>query len=181
MWAQEIYTKAYRFAAEAHLGQTVPGTEISYIMHLSFVCMEVMAALANEPNQDENLAIQCALLHDTIEDTAVSFQQLEATFGTPVAHGVLALTKNKTLPKTEQMTDSLARIQTQPHEIWLVKLADRITNLAPPPPHWTTHKMKQYREEAIAIHDALHPASPYLAKRLQQKIAKYKTYYKANN
>ena len=176
-WNQEIYTTAYRFAAEAHLGQKVPGTRIAYLMHLSFVCMEVMTALTQEPNRDGNLAIQCALLHDTIEDTAVSFQQIETTFGLSVAQGVLALTKDTSLPKAEQMTDSLTRIQTQPQEVWMVKLADRITNLAPPPSHWTTDKMKRYQAEANTIYDALHPASPYLAKRLARKISNYASYW----
>jgi (p)ppGpp synthase/HD superfamily hydrolase len=68
-WSQETYAKAYRFAAEAHNGQLFPGTELPYIMHVSFVSMEVIAALAQEPELDGNLAVQCALLHDVIEDT----------------------------------------------------------------------------------------------------------------
>ena len=67
-WTQEQYLKAYRFAAEVHNGQKFPGTEFPYIMHLSFVCMEIIAALTHEPERDGNLAIQCALLHDVIED-----------------------------------------------------------------------------------------------------------------
>ncbi|WP_207714014.1 hypothetical protein [Scytonema sp. UIC 10036] len=70
-WLQETYIKTYRLAALAHLGQKVPGTEISYIQHLSFVSMEIIAALNVETERDGNLAVQCALLHDTIEDTSV--------------------------------------------------------------------------------------------------------------
>jgi (p)ppGpp synthase/HD superfamily hydrolase len=66
-WSQEVYTSAYRFAAEAHHGQLFPGTKLPYIMHVSFVSMEVLAALAQEPTRDGNLAVQCALLHDVIE------------------------------------------------------------------------------------------------------------------
>jgi (p)ppGpp synthase/HD superfamily hydrolase len=54
--------------AEAHHGQLFPGTELPYIMHVSFVSMEVMAALAQEPTRDGNLAVQYALLRDVIED-----------------------------------------------------------------------------------------------------------------
>ncbi|MEJ2750040.1 MAG: bifunctional (p)ppGpp synthetase/guanosine-3',5'-bis(diphosphate) 3'-pyrophosphohydrolase, partial [Anaerolineae bacterium] len=43
-WSQETYAKTYRFAVEAHHGQLFPGTELPYIMHVSFVSMEVMAA-----------------------------------------------------------------------------------------------------------------------------------------
>ena len=65
-WSQEKYIKAYNFAAEAHKGQKVPGTDLPYIMHLSLVSMEIMAALSVENDLDGDLAIQCALLHDTI-------------------------------------------------------------------------------------------------------------------
>ncbi len=176
-WSPEIYTKAYRFAMEAHDGQLFPGTELPYIMHLSFVSMEVMAALALEPDRDGNLAVQCALLHDVIEDTAVTYQNVKDAFGTAVADGVLALTKDTTLPKAAQMADSLRRIQEQPHEIWLVKLADRITNLAEPPHYWTREKKERYQQEAIQIHAALHDASLYLSQRLLSKVQNYPSYY----
>ena len=176
-WSQETYLKAYRFAAEAHNDQPFPGTELPYIMHVSFVSMEVMAALAHKPEQDGNLAVQCALLHDVIEDTKVGYEEVEAGFGTAVADGVLALTKNPNLPKAQQMADSLRRIRQQPHEIWLVKLADRITNLAQPPHYWTHEKKVRYQEEARQIHAALHEASPYLSQRLLEKIKAYEGYF----
>ena len=53
---QEAYLRAYHFAARAHGDQLYPGTQISYIMHLSFVSMEVLAALAVETHHDATLA-----------------------------------------------------------------------------------------------------------------------------
>ena len=55
----------------------------------------------------------------------------------------------------------------------MVKLADRITNLQPPPAHWSRQKAALYREQAIAIHAALKNCSAYLATRLQHKIETY--------
>ncbi|MCB9421886.1 MAG: hypothetical protein H6667_18945 [Ardenticatenaceae bacterium] len=81
-WSQETSAKSYRFASEAHNGQLFPGTKLPYIMHLSFVSMEVMAALAQEPERDGDLAVQCALLHDVIEDTEVGYEDVQAGFGT---------------------------------------------------------------------------------------------------
>lgn len=79
-WSQDVYTKAYCFAAEAHDGQLFSGTALPYIMHVSFVSMEVMAALAHEPERDGDLAVQCALLHDVIEDlNVVSFYDTIST------------------------------------------------------------------------------------------------------
>lgn len=175
-WSPDVYLTAYRFAADAHAGQLYPGTTISYIMHLSFVCMEVLGALRHHPELDGNLAVQSALLHDVVEDTAVSPDTVRQSFGDAVADGVLALTKNKALPKSQSMADSLQRIQAQPHEVWLVKLADRISNLAPPPHHWRKEKIARYRQEAIQIYEALSLASPTLSQRLQEKIEGYKQY-----
>ncbi|MBD2195218.1 MULTISPECIES: HD domain-containing protein [Calothrix] len=175
-WSQETYIKAYKFAAQAHQGQKIPGSEIPYIMHLSFVSMEVIAALNENKEYDGNLAIQCAILHDTIEDTNITYEQIKTEFGAAVANGVLALTKDKSLDKHLQMADSLQRIQQQPQEIWMVKLADRISNLQPPPYYWTREKITKYREEAIQIHDALKDASNFLASRLANKIENYQSF-----
>ena len=173
-WSQEKYIRALKFAAEVHNGQTVPGSDLPYIVHVTMVAMEVIAALAHEDSLDGNLAVQCALLHDVIEDANISYEKLAAEFGPAVAEGVLALSKNDGVgSKQEKMTDSLARIKEQPNEIWMVKMADRITNLQPPPAHWGAEKIEQYREEGRVILSELDHASPYLAESLRQKISVY--------
>lgn len=55
----------------------------------------------------------------------------------------------------------------------MVKLADRITNLQPPPADWTPEKIKHYRAEALEIHSALKDTSLVLASRLIDKIECY--------
>ncbi len=172
-WLQESYLEAYHFAAIAHNFQGFPGTDLPYIMHINFVSMEVIAALNYEKDRDGDLAVQCALLHDVIEDTEVEYDDVRDRFGENVANGVLALTKNARLKKEDRMSDSLQRIKKQSYDIWMVKLADRITNLAPPPHYWSKDKIAQYREEAIEIHNALNEASEYLSRRLIQKIGEY--------
>jgi (p)ppGpp synthase/HD superfamily hydrolase len=90
-----------------------------------------------------------------------------------VADGVAALSKDDRLPKADRMADSLRRIREQPREVWMVKLADRITNLAPPPDDWSAAKRAAYRDEAIVIADALGAASPTLHARLRARIEAY--------
>jgi (p)ppGpp synthase/HD superfamily hydrolase len=175
-WSQENYTKAYRFAAQAHNGQLFPGTDLPYIMHISFVSMEIIACLGVEGQGDGDFAVQCALLHDVIEDTKITYQEVKNEFGERVAQGVLALTKNPEIGKELQVKDSLERIGQQPVEVWMVKLADRITNLAPPPSFWEKGKIRRYREEAMEINRVLQGASPYLSKRLEMKIEDYGKY-----
>ena len=101
-WSQDLYVKAYRFAAPAHRGQTVPGTEWPYVMHLSLVSIEIVAALNVEKGHDEDFAIQCALLHDVIEDTEITYHQVQRAFGSAIADGVLALSKDETMATAQQ-------------------------------------------------------------------------------
>jgi (p)ppGpp synthase/HD superfamily hydrolase len=173
-WDRDLYIKACLFSAKAHRGQLVPGSDLPYSIHLNLVSMEILAALSVESGCDGDLAVQCALLHDTIEDTETSYEQIAALFGVSVADGVAALSKNPALEKSLQLADSLKRIGQQPIAVWMVKLADRITNLQPPPPHWDVAKIRRYRDEAIEIHTHLQAASPYLAARLARKIQNYR-------
>ncbi len=71
------------------------------------------------------------------------------------------------------MADSIARIKMQPHIIWSVKMADRITNLYHPPFYWTKERIDQYKEESYFILKELGAANAKLATRLEQKIAEY--------
>lgn len=176
---QDKYQKAIKFAGEKHKSQLVPGTESNYLLHISNVAMEVLLAHQHAPDFDLELAAQLALLHDTIEDTNTDFEELVDHFGEAVAAGVLALSKNVELPsKAEQMEDSLRRINAQPKEVGIVKLADRITNLQEPPHYWSTEKMLTYRSEAEQINQALGNKNDYLNKRLVDKIAAYEQYFK---
>ncbi len=93
-----------------------------------------------------------------------------------IADAVLALTKNKFInDKQSQMIDSLNRITAQPHWVWCVKLADRITNLTGVPTHWDKEKKSKYLMEAQSIWKTLHEASPSLSKQLLKKIKQYES------
>jgi hypothetical protein len=59
----------------------------------------------------------------------------------------------------------------------MVKLADRATNLAPPPAYWTRAKKESYRDEARAIAAALGSACPALDARLRGRIESYAQYF----
>ena len=111
-WNRDLYAKAWHFVTLKHSGQTYggrqPEQQIEYINHLSSVAMEAMWVLAHSSESyNADLLVQCALLHDTLEDTTANYVELSAIFGPEVAAGVLALTKNTDLPKQDQMLDSL--------------------------------------------------------------------------
>ncbi len=179
MFKQEVYLKALNFAANAHGEQKTP-YGLPYLTHLVSVTMEVMHACeeANVEIEKSNKAITVALLHDTIEDTDVTYDDIFDEFGLEIAEAVDALTKDETLPRKEQMADSINKLLTQPYEIQMVKLADRITNMQKPPQHWDSEKIFNYQKEAKFILSCLKNCDMHLSQRLEQKIQEYRVYIK---
>ena len=174
---QDKITKAWFFASRVHKEQKYPGEELPYITHIGNVLLEVMAVASSLDNAQ--LAICCAILHDTIEDTSTTYEDILQEFGADVANGVMALSKDKTLnTKQEQMQDSLQRIKEQAKEVWVVKMADRVANLGEPPHYWSIEKKRAYQEEARLILEQLHEANEQMANRLKAKIEDYLQYLK---
>ena len=173
---QTIYQETIKFAAEKHGAQKVKGSKIPYVVHLSNVAMEIFMAARKTHGFDLGYALQLALLHDTIEDTQTTRQEIEMVFGKDIADGVWALTGDPKLLKDYRLSDSLAKIRKCPREAGAVKLADRITNLQAPPKSWTKSHIRDFLYDAQQILKALHGANEYLEKRLEQKIAEYIKY-----
>ena len=171
---QIAYDAAWHFAAKAHKDQKLPGSDLPYLVHIGWVAGEILIALRHESVSDSALAVQCAILHDVFEDTTVDYDALRKEFGRKVADGVAALTKDAALPKDQRMRDSLERIRAMPQEIGMVKLADRIANLRPPPGFWDRCKIGEYADEAQLILDRLGAVCPYLRQRLEIKLMAYR-------
>lgn len=175
----DVIQRAWNLACELHHGQTMPSSNLPYVKHIGMVSIELALGLLHEPSNDKELGMICAILHDSVEDTAMTLPKITELFGAEVAAGVSALTKDKQLfDKEAQMLDSLQRIKLQPPIIGAVKLADRITNLQAPPSYWDQAKIAYYQQEARLIWQHLHPCHGYLAARLQQKIDDYACYLK---
>lgn len=170
--------KIWQLASRLHDGQKygghAEGEQIEYINHIGSVVFEILNAIDHTENINAALAVKCAMLHDTIEDTPCTYEKIKELFGTDVADGVLALTKNNKIEgQLEKMQDSLSRIKKQPSEVWAVKLADRITNLYEPPYYWNGEKKRKYIEESQIILNELKDGNRYLAERLKIKINEY--------
>ena len=130
-WSADHFATAWDFAARCHHGQSYgapqEGLHIDFLYHLGRVSAETIWSFSFVNGIDEDLALQCAVLHDVLEDNSATSEKLLEHFYRQVVEGVIALTKNANLPvKGTQMDDSLSRILNQPREIWMVKMADRI-------------------------------------------------------
>jgi len=169
------FIHAFLFASAKHQYQKVKGSELPYMTHVTAVCFELLP-LQNEPDIDADFLMTTAVLHDILEDTETSEEELSDLFGLKVMSAVKSLSKNYQLPKEDQIRDSIERILEQPKEVSLVKLADRITNLNPPPKTWDSKKINQYYNQSLLVYDKLSTANDYLANRFLKKIEKYRSY-----
>lgn len=144
--------KAVAFAAEKHRHQRRKDAAASpYINHP----IGLADVLANEGGITDAEVLCAALLHDTIEDTETSVEELIALFGEAVTHFVLEVTDDKNLPKDQRKR---LQIEHAPHisrQAKLVKLADKICNLRDildsPPADWDRTRKQAYFDWAERV------------------------------
>ena len=117
--------KAVTFATESHARaqQVRKGTDIPYIVHP----MEVMSILQR---MEAGTDLLCAgLLHDVVEDTDVTLDEVHAEFGDAVADLVGAHTEDKTLSWEERKRLSNEHLKNAPKEVRMLILADKLSNM----------------------------------------------------
>lgn len=155
--------KALAFAAHKHRDQRRKDAEASpYINHP----IALAAVLADEAGIDDERVLMAAVLHDTIEDTETTEQELSRLFGQEVAGIVLEVTDDKTLSAPERKR---LQVEHAPHisrRAKLVKLADKICNLRDvansPPAGWPLERRQAYFDWARQVVDGLRGVHPGL-------------------
>lgn len=152
----QLIIKALEFAAHKHRNQRRKNTEASpYINHP----IALASVLTNE-GQIADINVLCAaLLHDTIEDTETTEEELRTVFGEAICGIVIELTDDKSLPKSERKQLQIAHANRSSYAARLVKLADKICNLrdiiSSPPAHWTPERKREYFNWALQVVDEL--------------------------
>ncbi len=124
----ELLARAYRFSERAHAGQTRRNGD-PYVTH----CVEVAKILADL--QLDSVTVASALIHDVVEDTAVTVEEVEREFGREIAQIVDGLTKIGHLPLTstqERQVENYRKLLlsiAKDARVILIKLADRLHNM----------------------------------------------------
>ena len=154
---------AISFAADKHRNQRRKDIEASpYINHP----IALANILANEAGIEDEKVLVAAILHDTIEDTETTTQELADLFGDDVTAIVLEVTDDKSLPKAERKRLQVEHAPTISRRAKLVKLADKIANLrdiaASPPADWPLQRQQEYFDWAKAVVDGLRGTHPTL-------------------
>ena len=157
------FIRALEFASRKHSVQRRKDAEASpYINHP----IALVSILAVEAEIDDSDVLCAALLHDTIEDTKTSREELVAQFGAAIADIVLEVTDDKTLEKEARKRLQIEHAHALSPAAGLVKLADKIANLRDvaqcPPPDWPLQRRQEYFDWAKAVVDEIRNAPPGL-------------------
>jgi (p)ppGpp synthase/HD superfamily hydrolase len=157
------FARALDFAAGKHTDHRRKGVRGEpYVNHLVEVARLVAEATAGE----DPMAIAAAVLHDTLEDTDATREELEEHFGAEIASIVAEVTDDKRLTKDERKQ---RQVDSAPHasqRAKLVKLADKISNLrsmqTSPPADWKLERKVEYFEWAATVVAGLRGTNPEL-------------------
>ncbi|MEJ1161122.1 HD domain-containing protein [Prosthecomicrobium sp. N25] len=151
-----LITRAVHFAAVHHKDQHRKGADHDpYMNHLA----EVAAYVATADAAPDAEVIAAAYLHDTIEDTAVSHEDLVHGFGRRVADIVAEVTDDKSLPKDERKRLQIEHAPTLSREARLIKIADKTSNVRSlvhaPPEDWPHERLVDYVAWARQVVDRI--------------------------
>src|SRR6478736_7388500 len=117
-----LLTRAADYAARQHTAQRRKGeTAEPYVNHLT----EVAALLAEATGGEDVVLLVGGLLHDTLEDTDSTFEDLVQRFGPEVAQLVAEVTDDKSLPKEERKRLQIEKTAGKSQRAKLLKLADK--------------------------------------------------------
>jgi GTP diphosphokinase / guanosine-3',5'-bis(diphosphate) 3'-diphosphatase len=152
---QALLLEAIAFAADKHRNQRRKDAEGSpYINHPI-----ALASLLKREGVDDIAVLCAALLHDTIEDTNATADELRVAFGEVITSVVLEVTDDTSLGKSERKRLQVEHAHALSDRAKLVKLADKICNVydmvAAPPASWTLERKREYLEWAKDVVDGV--------------------------
>lgn len=157
----QLVPRAISFAARAHQGHFRKDGATPYVAHP----LRVMT-LVRHFGCDDPEVLAAAVLHDTIEDTETTADEVAREFGAKIASVVAEVTDDKRLPKDERKRRQIEHAPDLSPEAKLVKLADKICNLRDvldaPPAGWPIERKRGYFDWAERVVDGLRGSNPRL-------------------
>lgn len=174
--------QAINFAAKKHRQEKRKGADGEpYINHP----LEVLNLLTNVGLVEDFDILIAAVLHDTIEDTDTSKEEIKKLFGAKVSKMVMELTDDKSLPKAERKQ---LQIEHAPHVsdgAKQIKLCDKISNIRDimenPPDGWSEKRRCEYVEWGEKVVDGLRGANKHLEKMFDKIVAEAHEKFKLLN
>ena len=164
--------RAAAFAAERHRTQRRKDEEATPYVNHPLQVAELLAVVGEVADPE---VLAAALLHDTVEDTDTSFDEIEEAFGPAVRAYVAEVTDDKSLPKLERKRLQIEHASARSREAAQIKLADKICNVrdlgARRPAGWPPERVTGYFDWAEQVIQGLPPANPALETCFEQTLA----------
>src|SRR5262245_15002388 len=167
----ELVLQAAAFAAEKHRTQRRKDVETPYINHpiqLAYILVQA--------NIEDPIVLAAALLHDTVEDTSTTFDEIEIVFGYEIARIVAECSDDKSLGKLERKQAQIDHAPKLSHRAKLVKIADKIANVSDiegaPPAGWSLERKREYFDWAKAVVDRMRGTNAALEERFDAEFTK---------
>lgn len=167
--AIKLYTRSIDFAAIKHRDQRrLDAQKTPYINHP----IGVANILANEGDVTDMETLIAAVLHDTVEDTDTTLDEIEDIFGAAIRNIVAEVTDDKSLEKSVRKQLQIEHAKSASPKAKLVKLADKLYNLRDlrrnTPEGWTQQRCDDYFVWAKKVVDNLRGSNKKLEEALDE-------------
>jgi len=164
--------RGVEFATRKHSDQRRKGENCEpYINHVA----EVASLLAESTGGEDAVLVLAGLLHDTVEDTGTTPDEIEKLFGREVRDLVIEVTDDKTLPKKIRKMRQVENAPSKSRRARMLKLADKTSNLraivSSPPVEWDRARKLEYFEWAKAVADSCRGLNPGLEAAFDEAYA----------
>ncbi len=165
----QIAFEAAAFAAEKHRDQRRKNSaQEPYINHP----LRVARNLVQIGKIIDYVTVASCLLHDTIEDTKTTYEEIRKEFGKEIADVVMEVTDDKSLSKVDRKRLQIKNAPHKSHAAKLVKLCDKLDNLSSlqtdPPANWTLAVIEGYFYWAFKVVEGLRGTNDALEKELDK-------------
>lgn len=163
--------EAISFAAYKHRDQRRKGANAEPYINHPIAVAKLLTDIAVVYDLD---ILQAAILHDTIEDTETTQEELFMKFGKEVTDYVIEMTDDKSLPKAERKRLQIVNAPHKSKGAKLIKLCDKICNVTDimnnPPTHWNEQRRKEYYDWAEQVVTALDCENSDLVRLFEKRI-----------
>lgn len=162
--------RAAMFAAAAHAGQRRKNDGTPYVLHPLGVA-HLIASVGGVRDRDVLVA---AILHDVVEDTSATLDDVERSFGANVRDIVAEVTDDKTTSKLERKRAQVANAPRKSHAAKVVKLADKLHNVTDhrlrPIASWSAERTRGYVSWCGAVAEGMRGTNADLESALERKL-----------
>lgn len=177
-----LLLRAAQFAAEKHKRQRRKDVEGSPYINHPIAVAEVLARVGGVQDAE---VLAAALLHDTVEDTDTTFEEVEREFGAEVRALVAEVTDDRTLTKEERKHLQIEHAAHASVGARLIKLGDKLCNVIDvinnPPQGWARHRRAEYLDWAEKVVDQCRGTNAALEGEFDRVVGRGRKGFSAGN